>query len=177
MAVRVRMCALFFPVRSVARMSAGIISLDTSLLSDGPHTLAVSGTTTGGQSSTFTTSFQVANGATTPLRAYIDTPSPGQTLTQISPIEGWALDSNGPLVVSVGVLVDGVLSGVANYGGTRTDVCAHFPSGGGCPNVGWDYLLDTTPYANGNHTLDIRVLAADGSVYTMSQMFAVANQP
>ncbi len=152
-------------------------SLDTNLLSDGPHTLAVSGTTTGGQSSTFTTSFQVANGAASPLRASIDTPSAGQTLTQVSHIGGWALDSNGPQVVSVGVLVDGVLNGLATYGGTRTDVCAHFPSGGGCPNVGWDYQLDTTPYANGNHTLDIRVLAADGSLYTSSQLFMVANQP
>ncbi len=152
-------------------------NLDTNLLSDGPHTLAVSGTTAGGQSSTFTTSFRVANGAATPLRASIDTPSAGQTLTQISHIGGWALDSNGPQVVSVGVLVDGVLNGLATYGGTRTDVCAHFPSGGGCPNVGWDYELDTTPFANGTHTLDIRVLAADGSLYTTSQMFSVANQP
>lgn len=152
-------------------------NLDTNLLSDGPHTLAVSGTTVGGQSSTFTTSFQVANGAATPLRASIDAPSAGQTLTQISHIGGWALDSNGPQVVSVAVLVDGVLNGLATYGGTRTDVCAHYPNGGGCPNVGWDYELDTTSYANGNHKLDIRALAADGSIYTTSQTFAVANQP
>ena len=73
--------------------------------------------------------------------------------------------------------MDGILNGVAVYGGTRTDVCAHFPSGGGCPNVGWNYGLDTAPFGNGSHALGIRVLAADGSVYTMSQMFAVANQP
>ena len=151
--------------------------LDTNLLTDGMHTLAVSGTTAGGRSSTFTTSFQVANGAATPLRANIDVPSAGQTLTQVAQIGGWALDSNGSQIVSVGVLVDGILNGVAVYGGTRADVCAHFPSGGGCPNVGWNYGLDTGPFGNGSHALGIRVLAADGSLYTTSQMFTITNQP
>ncbi len=152
-------------------------SIDTNLLSDGPHTLAVSGTTVSGQSSTFTTNFQVANGASSPLRVNIDTPGAGQTLTQVSHIGGWALDSNGAQIVSVAVLVDGVLNGVALYGGNRTDVCAHFPSAGGCPNVGWNYELDTSPFANGTHTLDVRALAADGNLYTTSQVFTVANQP
>ncbi|MBV8866619.1 MAG: S53 family peptidase, partial [Acidobacteriaceae bacterium] len=173
---RADVCAIFSGAIDCPNVGWNYI-LDTNLLSDGPHTLAVSGTTASGQSSTFTTSFQVANGASSPLRIGIDIPSANETLMQTSHIGGWALDSNGPQIVSVGVLVDGVLNGVAVYGGTRTDVCSHFPNAGGCPNVGWNYELDTTPFANGTHTLDIRALAADGSIYTGSQTFAVANQP
>ncbi len=174
--VRSDVCAAFASAIGCPNVGWNYL-LDTNLLSDGPHTLAVSGTTAGGQTSTFTTSFQVANGASSPVRIGIDIPSPGQTLTQVSHIGGWALDSNGPQIVSVAVLVDGVLNGASSYGGSRMDVCAHYPAAGGCPNVGWNYELDTAPYANGTHTLEIRALAADGNLYTQSQTFTVANEP
>jgi hypothetical protein len=151
--------------------------LDTTLLSDGPHTLAVTGTTTGGQSSTFTQSFQIANSTSSPLRVSIDVPGTSQTLTGIAPIGGWAVDTNGAQIVSVAILVDGIVNGTAIYGGPRADVCAHYPNSGGCPDVGWNYRLDTAPYGNGAHTLEARALSADGKLYTQSTTFLVANQP
>ncbi len=151
--------------------------LDTTELSDGAHTLAVTGTTTGGQSSTFTQSFQVANSASSPLRVSIDTPGGSQTLTGLAPIGGWAVDTSGPQIVSVTILVDGRVNGTAVYGGARGDVCAHYSTAGGCPDVGWNYQLDTAPYANGSHTLEARALSADGKLYTQSVTFFVANQP
>ena len=152
-------------------------TLDTNLLADGTHTLAVTGTTAGGQNSTFSGTFQVANGPANPVKVSVDVPSANQTLTGIAAIGGWALDINGPKVVSVVALIDGIVNGVANYGGVRADVCARYSSAGGCPDVGWNYELDTTPFANGSHTLEIRALAADGSLYTSSRTFMVANQP
>jgi hypothetical protein len=151
--------------------------LDTSLLSDGTHTLAVTGTTTAGRSSTFTQSFQVANSAGSPLRVSIDAPGASQTLTGIAPVGGWAVDTAGPAIVSVVILVDGIVNGTAVYGAPRADVCAHYASAGGCPDVGWNYQLDTAPYANGSHTLQARALSADGKLYTQSTTFFVANQP
>ncbi len=152
-------------------------TLDTNLLADGTHTLAVTGTTAGGQSSTFTGTFQVANGASNPVKVSVDVPSATQTLTQVAAIGGWALDTNGPKIVSVIALVDGVVNGITDYGGVRGDVCARYSTAGGCPDVGWNYELDTTPFANGSHTLQIRALAADGSLYTSSRTFMIANQP
>jgi hypothetical protein len=152
--------------------------LDTTLLSDGPHNLAVTGTTTGSQSSTFTQSFQVANSSSSPLRVSIDVPGTFQALAGISvPIGGWAIDTRGAQIVSVEILVDGLVNGTAVYGSPRGDVCAHYSSAGGCPNVGWDYQLDTAPFANGTHTLQARALAADGKKYTQSTTFFIANQP
>ncbi len=151
--------------------------LDTMLLSDGPHTLAVTGTTVEGQSSTFTTAFQVANGGKTEVHVTIDAPSPGGILSGTSPIGGWALNANGAQIVSVVIAVDGVVNGTAFYGGSRADVCAIFTSGGGCPNVGWNYELDTSPFGNGGHVLEARALAADGSLYTAATAIEIANQP
>ena len=151
-------------------------SLDTTLFSDGTHTLAVTGTTTQGRSSTFTASFQTANAGTSPLRISIDTPSAGQLLTGISAIGGWALVRGGPTVVSVEILVDGVSNGTATYGGLRADVCARV-SATGCPNVGWNYELDTSPFANGIHTLEARALSSDGKQFTSGTTFTIANQP
>ena len=151
--------------------------LDSTLLSDGTHTLAVTATTTAGQSSTFTQIFPVANHSSNGVQLSIDTPSPNQTLPGTAHVGGWAVDPSGAQIVSVGVLIDGLLNGFANYGGTRTDVCAILPSGGGCPNVGWDYQLDTSPFANGSHTIEVRALSANGKKYTTSQSFVIANQP
>ena len=151
--------------------------LDTTLLSDGTHTLAVTGTTTSGQSSTFTSSFTVANSSTDPLHVSIDAPSAGQTLSGTAAIGGWALDTGGVTVVSVDVLVDGELNGTAVYGGVRSDVCAHFSSAAGCPNVGWNYLLNTAAFANGTHTLEVRAAGADGKQYTAASAFSIGNQP
>ncbi len=151
--------------------------LDTTLLSDGTHTLAVTGTTTAGESSTFTASFTVVNSSTDPLRVSIDVPSAAQTLSGMAPVGGWALDTSGATVVSVDVLVDGELNGTAASGGSRADVCSHFSNAAGCPNVGWNYLLNTEVFANGNHTLEVRAAGADGKQYTVSQAFTIGNQP
>ncbi len=142
--------------------------LNTALFPDGTHTLAVTGMTAGGQNSTFTTSFTTANGSSTPIHINIDTPNSSQILAGISPIGGWALDTNGAAITSVDILVDGETLGSGIYGGARADVCAHFTTAGGCPNVGWNYELNTTGFANGGHTLQVRATASDGQQYTVS---------
>lgn len=149
--------------------------LDTTLLTDGTHTLQVTGTSSGGQSWTTTQTFQVSNSSSDPVALNIDSPGPGQALSGTAGLDGWAINMNGVPIQSVQVLVDGTLYGMATYGNSRPDVCQAFPSAGGCPNVGWTYLLDTTAFANGSHTLQIRAIAVDGSQYTGGQSFDVNN--
>jgi hypothetical protein len=151
--------------------------IDTTLFPDGMHTISVTGTTIQGQSSTFAATFETANAAATPIRAYIDVPAAMQTITGISTLQGWALSADGAALQSVEVLADGVLKGAVNYAANRADVCAVYPGGSGCPNVGWAFNLDTTPLANGSHSLEVRVITSAGRQYTYGKVVSVANQP
>ncbi len=148
-------------------------ALDTSLLANGPHTLAVTATSSGGQSSTSTAAFSVSNSNSVVIN--IDQPnSTSGVLSGFAAFGGWALNtSNGASIANVKILIDGVLYGLAAYGGTRTDVCAVFPGSAGCPNVGWNYLLDTTLLANGAHTLDVTAVSTNGQQATVSSSFTV----
>jgi hypothetical protein len=152
------------------------ISFDTTSLADGPHTLDVTATSAGGQHTTATAPFQVANlAAASPIRISIDRPS-AQTapLSGTVGLGGWALDTHAA-ITQVTVAIDRVPVGTAIYGGDRSDVCAVYPGNTGCPNVGWNYLLDTTSLSNGTHRLDVTVTAADGQHGSDSSVFIVAN--
>jgi hypothetical protein len=149
------------------------LAVDTTQLANGTHTLAVTATSTGGQSSTASSTFSVSNSG--PIVVDIDQPNPNSgTLTGTATFGGWALDTaNGATITVIKILVDGVLNGVANYGGSRSDVCAIFTSAAGCPNVGWSYLLDTTVLGNGSHSLDVTAIASNGQQATSSSSFTV----
>jgi phospholipase C len=152
------------------------ISLDTTSLADGPHTLDLTATSAGGQHTTAEASFKVANltGAN-PMRISIDRPN-SQTgaLSGIAAVGGWAIDMSAA-ISTISVEVDRVQVGTAKYGGDRPDVCALYAGAIGCPNVGWNFLLNTSSLSNGMHTLDVKVSAADGQQGSESSTFTVAN--
>src|SRR6185437_8474382 len=80
-----------FPGRAGCPNVGWTLSLDTTRLADGAHTLAVTAHPIGGQSYTATAAFQVANIATTanPVRSDIDTPGPnGPALGGVAAIAG-----------------------------------------------------------------------------------------
>lgn len=104
----------------------------------------------------------------------IDVPSSGGIYFGTVGFGGWAIDQNGPLA-SVSVSIDGVPFPGASYGVNRPDVCAAFPGYAGCPNVGWNFMLDTSLVANGNHTLAVTATSAAGQSSTVSRNFTVAN--
>ncbi|MDQ2841825.1 MAG: hypothetical protein M3Y72_12460 [Acidobacteriota bacterium] len=168
-------CAVF-PGRAGCPNVGWNISFDTASLADGPHTLDLTAISAGGQNTTATASFQVANliGAN-PIRISIDQPN-SQTgaLSGNAALGGWAIDSNAA-IGQISVAVDRVQVGTAMYGGNRPDVCAVYPGTIGCPNVGWNFLLDTTTLSNGMHTLEITVSAAGGQYGSESTTFTVAN--
>lgn len=149
--------------------------IDTQLLFDGPHTLQVTATSATGQHLAATMPFKVANLPGSSIRISIDTPNPngGATIGGIM-TGGWAIDDKGT-ISQVAISVDGVSRGNAIYGANRPDVCARFPGRAGCPNVGWNFQLDTTPLSNGTHTMDVTAFSTTGEHVTTHSSFQVAN--
>jgi hypothetical protein len=80
----------------------------------------------------------------------------------IIPVAGWALDDNG--VQSVDILVDGAVVGRAVYGMAWEGVSARYPSFPDSALPGFGYLLDTSHYLNGLHTVQPRVRSRAGEV-------------
>ena len=150
--------------------------IDTTYLGDGAHTLAVTATTAEGQSTTATASFTVANEtASNPIHLSIGRPNSAENaFSGQAAIGGWAVDDDAALS-RVSVSVDGVAWGNAAYGSSRPDVCAAYPNRQGCPNVGWNFVLDTTMLADGTHSLSITAYDADGRHLTAESGFTSMN--
>ena len=152
--------------------------LDTTKLSNGQHSVAVSATASNGERAIVSRSFSVANWTTAnnPIHISIDTPnSQSGPFSGVSAFGGWAIDDNTG-INSVGVAVDGIPYGDAAYGGNRADACKALPGRPGCPNVGWNFLIDTTKIGDGSHTLAITARPAIGQSYTATMPFRTGNQ-
>ncbi len=152
--------------------------LDTNTLSNGKHTVAVSATAANGERAISAASFTVANWTTSsnPIHISIDTPNAQSgAFSGVPAFGGWALDDNVG-INAISVAVDGVRYGNAAYGSNRADVCIAFPNRPGCPNVGWNFSIDTTGIGDGPHTLAITATPTNGQSYTATMPFRVANQ-
>jgi len=99
--------------------------------------------------------------------AVLDNPIDGSSVSGIVPLSGWAVDTE-TAIGSVNVFVDGVEVGQAAYGTSRPDVCAQSPWVGppGCPNVGFQYSLDTAVLAPGPHRIEIEATDTDPTPHT-----------
>jgi uncharacterized protein (TIGR03437 family) len=165
-----------FPGRTNCPNVGWSFQYDTNKLSDGTHQFAATAIASNGVSSTTANSFVVANftgqGSTT---VNIDSPGANAgTLSGVTAIAGWALDTYSS-VSSVTIAIDGAMYGSANYGVSRTDVCAIFTTGLGCPNVGFSTTVDTTFLADGAHTLAVTANLVTGQSSTQTTTFLVQN--
>lgn len=105
----------------------------------------------------------------------IDTPVSGQAYSGTQVFGGWAVDS-GSEIADVLVMMDGVTPGVvAAYGGNRQDVCNIYVDYPGCPNVGWNYSVDTTQLTNGWHYIRVWVTTVDGRQTIQDSTFYTSN--
>lgn len=80
-------------------------------------------------------------------------------------ITGWALSPAG--IRRVVVQVDGTDIGQADYGKFRPDVEAVFPGFPDSPAAGFGYILNSTDFLNGLHTLSIKVESLAGEITTL----------
>jgi uncharacterized protein (TIGR03437 family) len=111
-------------------------------------------------------SIDLPPGAGTAPSVQIDLPLPGSVITGPVMVSGSAINVDSITgtdpVTSVQILVDGASPGLsAIYGISRPEVCALYPGRPNCPNVGFQYQLDTTHMPAGRHT--IQVVANDSS--------------
>jgi hypothetical protein len=152
--------------------------LDTGQLPDGPHTLTFMNPFETSSNIAVSVPVTIANFAASqsnPMRVAIDHPgSQAGNLSGTVAIDGWAI-ADDSAIDSVLVSVDGVNANVATYGGSRLDVCVVFPNRLGCPNVGWNFALDTTRLADGPHQLAVTAHSAGGKYGTVQSSFTVSN--
>ncbi len=152
------------------------IAVDTTQIADGTHTLDVTATTVAGDHGSASAQFTVANwSGSDPMIVNIDSPGVNSSaFSSVVGFGGWAIDSAGS-ISSVAIAIDGVPEGNASYGSKRSDVCAAYPRRAGCPNVGWNFVLDTTAFADGTHTVAVTGFTAAGQNTTVSRAFTTAN--
>ena len=150
--------------------------LNTTQLADGVHTIGVTAIAADGTSSISSASFQVANWTSpSPTRISIDVPNSSiASFSGTAHFGGWAINPNSA-IAAIQVAIDDVPAGTAQYGSNRGDVCSVYPNQPGCPNVGWNFGVDTTYLANGTHTLAITAITAAGQSYTTTSSFTVSN--
>jgi len=91
----------------------------------------------------------------------LETPDFHATLNNTASGSGWALDNVG--VATIEVLVDGTKVGEAIYGLSRPDIGAIWGSFPNAGHAGYGFTFDTTKFANGEHTLVVRLLDAAGN--------------
>ena len=153
------------------------LPLNTALLGNGSHTIEITMTTAAGRRASTNTTFNVNNSTTGPGRVSIESPtSASSPFAGLAMFSGWALYDNGA-ISSLSATVDGVPYGVANYGTiARPDVCTLYPGRANCPNAGWNFGVDTTKLTDGVHSFGVTANNADGTYYTASMSFTVANE-
>lgn len=144
--------------------------LDTTLLTNGKHSLTVRETAKNGETTTL--KLITVNVQNLPAKGSIDAPGNGSTISGQSVVNGWFLDGSG--VSKVEVLVDGKTVGTAKYGIARNDIVKVYPQYKS-PNSGYQYMLDTTQFTNGKHTLTVKEIGKNSSVYTLSSKITVNN--
>jgi uncharacterized protein (TIGR03437 family) len=152
-------------------------TIDTTLIPDGSHTLSVTAIPWSGQGVTRTVPFQVANMGQQSNGTFVNVDRPNASSPSFSGLAafgGWAFNTSST-ISSVAIYVDGVLNGYALYGSNRSDVCAARGNQPGCPNVGWNYMLDTSALSNGTHLLQVTATAGNGSRSTAGSSFTVSN--
>jgi hypothetical protein len=118
--------------------------------------------------------FTASNWTTNPTRITIDRPAAQGASSGVVNAFGWAIDDI-EAITSVAISIDGVSYGNAAYGGSRPDVCAAFPGRAGCPNVGWNFLLDTRLLSDGPHVFGVTSTSASGRHSTITSPFSVSN--
>lgn len=99
-------------------------------------------------------------GANAPFGIFDGHPGGNNVGSGVIRLVGWALDNDG--VDTVDIAVDGAFIGRAKYGAHRPGVIVLFPGYPDTEAAGFSFLLDSTHFLNGPHTLTARVTSTKG---------------
>jgi hypothetical protein len=130
--------------------------LDTTELSNGPHTLGVKASATDGRTATASSSVTVSNTTVSP---YVVSSSVANGATVSGSIV-WSASPSGDTTSKVDFIVDGMVK--------STDASAPYQYNG-------DGQLNTTTLTNGSHTLAVTAYGASGRTATASSSVTVSN--
>lgn len=93
--------------------------------------------------------------------AVVDQPVSGANVSGTLTVSGWAVDDTA--VSKVYVYLDAVRIGAASYGDSRPDVAlTTLPQAP--TNVGYHFSFDSRRFANGMHTVQVRVVDSTGNI-------------
>jgi beta-N-acetylglucosaminidase len=145
-------------------------SLNTRQLTNGQHFLTVRETGNNGVVKNLDS--HLVNVQNLPARGYIDNPTNGSTIKGDTTVRGWYLDVSG--VTKIEILVDGNRIGEAQIGITRPDVSQAFPDYQNA-NSGYQFTLNSTLFADGQHTLAVKETGGNGSTSIISSQLIVGN--
>ena len=110
----------------------------------------------------------------------VDTPAPGQTVSGVITVHGWALTPGTAMIPldgsTIDVIVDGQVVGHPTYNQARPDVQALFPGYTNAAAPGGSFTLDTSTLSNGTHTIAWVVRDSAGNAKGIgSRFFTVQN--
>ncbi len=139
--------------------ASGIISGTPA--SAGTSVFVVRITDSAGQSVTRTLAITVKPADKLAPFGTLETPDFRATLNNTATGSGWALDNVG--VAQIDVLIDGQKIGEAIYGLSRPDIGAAWSSFPNAAHSGFSFVIDTTKFTTGEHSLAVRLLDAAGN--------------
>ena len=105
----------------------------------------------------------------------IDYPRPGQTVSGVVTVQGWAIDFKH--VDKVELFVDGIFVNRADTNLPRADVLSTFPQFNGGPNANPGYITSFVArfYTNGTHAVSVKVTLSDQSTFTLGPITVIVN--
>ncbi|MEH7106792.1 Ig-like domain-containing protein [Bacillus sp. JJ1764] len=148
------------------------LSIDTSGLTAGQHTVTVR--ETGKNGSTTTLNSVKVNVQNPEPKGSLDVPSNGATIKGDMVVSGWFLDVSG--VYKIEVLIDGKSVDEAQYGLPRADVYKAFPTYNNT-NAGYKLLFNTRSLANGQHTVTVKETGQNGVSNTLNSVKVNVQNP
>jgi hypothetical protein len=109
----------------------------------------------------------------------LDFPAPGETVSGVYTVAGWAVSPRPGQITLVNIYLDGQSIGTTRYGLGRPDVAALFSGPTGPVDAaapGFQFTIDTRGLANGLHTLAVVAFSnMSGAAGLGSRYFVVGN--
>lgn len=140
---------------SEASTSGFSYTLDGTYLPSGSHIINVVSTGNDGSTQSLSRQINVAG-----LLDCVDSPQQNKTYGSSIKVSGWTLDPSG--ISKVQVYVNGNYVEDASLGQSRNDVAKVYPNYTNNVTSGYTASLDISSLSNGNHTITLKFIAANG---------------
>jgi hypothetical protein len=143
----------------------------TGLTNGQSYRFSVTATNEAGEGPSSNLSSAVTPQAPSVLRATLEEPLVGEAHTGVGNLRGWAVSSAG--IERIEILINGVPSFDAPYGGVRSDVGGAFPDVPNSRESGFSLAYNYNVLGAGEHTITAVAHSVDGGTFESSATFNV----